>query len=351
MRVARPLRTIAAAGLAAVGLVQAAGAQSIEQLYDAAKKEGALVLYGGGPITLYEPWAREFEQRFPGIKVSVKAGSSNVLDQEIDAQMKAGQLQVDMAILQTIQDYERWKNAGVLLPFKPEGFDKIDDAWKDKDGAYVGVTIHGLSYAYNSAKLPEAAVPKSALDFLKPEFKGKIITTYPHVDDVTLYLYQILVDKYGPEFLEKLKANEPVFVRGHLGVSRAIAAGDEKTLTFDSFVSMSIAEAKAGKPIVTVVSEVDPLPVFAQTAAVFKDAPHPNAAKLYISWYLQPEQQGRQGTWSSRSDVVPPPPLKPLSNYNVANAFRAFIMDEAKAKALRDRYLGFTGLASAGVYR
>src|SRR5665811_1660737 len=72
-----------------------------------------------------------------------------------------------------------------------------------------------------------AKVPKSALDFLKPEFKGKIITTYPHVDDITLYLYQILVDKYGPEFLEKLKANEPVFVRGHLGVSRAIAAGDE----------------------------------------------------------------------------------------------------------------------------
>jgi ABC-type phosphate transport system substrate-binding protein len=93
MRVARPLRTIAAAGLAAVGLVQAAGAQSIEQLYDATKKEGALVLYGGGPITLYEPWAREFEQRFPGIKVSVKAGSSNVLDQEIDAQMKAATVQ------------------------------------------------------------------------------------------------------------------------------------------------------------------------------------------------------------------------------------------------------------------
>ena len=59
--------------------------------------------------TLYESWAREFEQRFPGIKVIVKAGSSNVLDEEIDAQMKAGHLQVDMAILQTIQDYKRWK--------------------------------------------------------------------------------------------------------------------------------------------------------------------------------------------------------------------------------------------------
>jgi ABC-type Fe3+ transport system substrate-binding protein len=347
----RPLHILNAATLAFLGCVQAANAQIIEQLYQAAKKEGALVLYGGGPITLYQSWAREFEQRFPGIKVSVKAGSSNELDEEIDAQMKAGHLQVDTAILQTIQDYERWKNAGVLLPFKPEGFDKIDDAWKDKDGAYVGVTVNGLSYAYNREKLPASAVPKSALDFLKPEFKGKIITTFPHVDDVTLYLYQTLVDKYGQEFLDKLKANEPVFVRGHLGVTRAIAAGNDKTLTFDSFVSMSLAEAKTGKMIVTVIPEVDPFPVSAQTAAVFKDAPHPNAAKLYISWYLQPEQQSRQGTWSSRSDVAPPAPLKPLSNYKVANAFRAFIMDEAKAKTLRERYLSFTGPASVGVYR
>jgi ABC-type Fe3+ transport system substrate-binding protein len=348
----RLFRAIAVVSLAAIGLAQTAAAQGIEQFYEAAKKEGALVLYGGGPITLYEPWAREFEQRFPGIKVTTKAGSSNVLDEEIDAQMKSGNLQVDMAVLQTIQDYERWKKARALLPFKPEGFDKIDDEWKDKDGAYVGITVNGLSYAYNSTKLPESAVPKSALDFLKPEFKGKIITTYPHVDDVTLYLYQTLVDKYGPEFLDKLKANDPVFVRGHLGVSRAIAAGDEKTLTFDSFVSMTIAEAKAGRPIVTVVSEVDPMPVVAQTAAIFKDAPHPNAAKLYISWYLQPEQQARQGTWSSRSDVAPPPPLKPLSSYRVANAFRSFITDEGKVKALRERYLGFTGpVTAAGTYR
>src|SRR3974377_2500939 len=114
------LRTIVVASLAAVGLAQAAFAQGIEQLYEAANKEGSLFLDGGGPITLYEPWAHEFEQRFPGIKVTAKAGSSNVLDQEIDAQMKAGNLKVDMAVLQTIQDYERWKKAGALLPFKHE---------------------------------------------------------------------------------------------------------------------------------------------------------------------------------------------------------------------------------------
>jgi ABC-type Fe3+ transport system substrate-binding protein len=329
-----------------------AQAETIDELYAAAKKEGALVLYGGGPAAQYEPWAREFEQRFPGIKVSTKAGSSNVLAAEIDAQMKALNLQVDMAALQTIQDYERWKKAGALLPFKPDGFDKVDDEWKDKDGAYVGISVYGLGYSYNTAKLAAVEVPRSALDFLKPEFKGKIITTYPHVDDVTLYLYQTIVDKYGWEFLDKLKANQPAFVRGHLGVARAVASGADRTLTFDASVSMTLAEAQSGRPTAVSISDIDPMPVYAQIAAVFKNAPHPNAAKLYIAWYMQPEQQSRQGIWSSRSDVPPPSGLKPLSEYRIANKFRSFILDEARVQSLRGRYLGFTGpVDTAGTYR
>jgi ABC-type Fe3+ transport system substrate-binding protein len=342
-----------AAGLAFLALlVSSAAGETVDQLYEAAKTEGALVLYGGGPAYWYEPWAKEFEQTYPAIKVTVKAGSSNVLADEIDTQIKAGKLQVDMAVLQTVQDYERWKKTGLLLPFKPNGFDKIDNGWKDKDGAYVGVNVHGLVYSYNTEKLALAAVPRSAPDFLKPEFKGKIITTYPHVDDVTLYLYQTIVDKYGLDFLDKLKANEPTFVRGHLGVARAIASGAEKTLTFDAFVNMTLAEVNAGKPTAITVSEIDPMPVYAQIGAIFKDAPHPNAAKLYLNWYLQPEQQKRQGTWSSRSDVAPPPPLKPLSSYRLANQFREFVMDEQRLKALRERYQGFTGpVTNSGVYR
>ena len=326
--------------------------ETIEQLYQAAKPEGTLVLYGGGPATWYDPWVKKFELSFPGVKVTVKAGSSNVLADEIDAQIKAGRLQVDTAFLQTIQDYERWKQNGVLLPFKPDGFDKIADEWKDKEGAYVGVTVHGLTYNYNTAKIAPADIPRSALDFLHPKFKGKIITTYPHVDDVTLYLYETIVQKYGSDFLKGLKGNEPSFVRGHLGVARAIASGEEKTVTFDAFVNMTLAEADAGKATAIAVSQIDPMPVYAQTAAIFKHAPHPNAAKLYINWYLQPEQQGRQGAWSSRSDVAPPSPLKPLSSYLLANRFRDFIMNEEQVKLLREKYLNFTGpVTGSGVYR
>ncbi len=340
------------AGFVLVGLVSgAAAAETMDALYAAAKKEGALVLVGGGPAPQYERFARDFEQRFPGIQVAVTGGPSNVHAGEIDQQLAGRALRIDLALLQTVQDFERWKSAGALTPFKPEGFDQIDDGWKDKDGAYVGVYVNGLAYAYNPEKVARDLVPRSALDFLKSEFKGKLITTYPHVDDVTLYLFQTIIDKYGWEFLDKLKANDPSFVRGHLGVARAISAG-EKTATFDAVAKDVLDQAAEGQPIALAVSEAEPMPIWSQIAAVFKDAPHANAAKLFLAWYLQPEQQRRMGTWSSRSDVAPPPGLKPLASYRLANAYRAFIMDETRAKMLRERYLSFTGpVTASGTYR
>ena len=53
---------------------------------------------------------------------------------------------------------------------------------------HVGIYVNGLVCAFNTEKVKPGSMPRSALDFLKPELKGQIITTYPHVDDVTLYL-------------------------------------------------------------------------------------------------------------------------------------------------------------------
>ena len=125
-------------------------------------------------------------------------------------------------------------------------------------------------------------------------------------------------------------------------ISACHAAG-ENVVTFDAIVGSILAEARNGKPAAVVISTVDPLPIWPQTAAIFKDAPHPNAAKLFISWLLDKEQQSRVGTWSSRSDVPPPSGLKPLAEYKLANDFTAFITDEARANELRKRFEAYIG--------
>jgi hypothetical protein len=71
-----------------------ANAQSIDELYQAAKNEGALSLNGGGPAGLYEPWVKEFEQRFPGIKVKLTADFSNILAPIIDCEIAEKKLSV-----------------------------------------------------------------------------------------------------------------------------------------------------------------------------------------------------------------------------------------------------------------
>jgi ABC-type Fe3+ transport system substrate-binding protein len=79
------------------------------------------------------------------------------------------------------------------------------------------------------------------------------------------------------------------------------------------------------------------------TAAIFKDAPHPNAAKLYLTWYLAREQQARIGTWSPRSDVAPPKGLEPLPVYHLVNNYREFVSDEKRLADLRKRFEAYTG--------
>ena len=92
-------------------------------------------------------------------------------------------------------------------------------------------------------------------------------------------------------------------------------------------------------------SPEDETPVFTVTGGIFKDAPHPNAAKLFLTWYLAKEQQARLGTFSPRLDVPPPAGFKPLTSYKIANAFREFITDDKLIADLRKRFEAYTGPA------
>jgi ABC-type Fe3+ transport system substrate-binding protein len=336
-------RPIAALGFAAAlsWFAIAARAATLDELYEQAKPEKSLVLYAAGPVAPHERFAREFEQRFPGLSVSVTGGFSNVLNDSINRQIRDKALAVDMAFFQTVQDFIGWNKEGALLHFKPDGFDTIPPDYRDADGAYVATQVNTLSYAYNTRLVTPEDAPRSALDFLKPAFHGKLITVYPADDDATLYLFHTIVEKYGWGYMDKYMAARPSFIQGHLGVARSVAAGDS-AVTFD--VSSSAWGLKRdGAPIEVVFSSVDETPVFTVSAGIFKDAPHPNVAKLYLAWYLAKEQQSRTGVFSPRTDVAPPIGLKPLSAYRLANKYRDFVSDDAQLVALRRRFELYTG--------
>jgi ABC-type Fe3+ transport system substrate-binding protein len=319
-----------------------AGAQPLDGLYAKARNEGALAFYAGGPTAPWEARAKAFGEAYPGIKISVSGGFSNVLDKQIDRQIAERKLEVDAAILQTIADFARWKTDGRLLMFKPPGFDAMDASFKDVDGAFWATAVNVVPYMYNTEKVAAAEVPDSALDFLKPQFRGKVVSAYPADDDVTLWVFHHIVQKYGWAFMEKYMAAKANFIQGHLGEQRSIAAA-ANWITFDSIYDMTVQLKRQGMPVDAHFPSVDAMPIWPLTAAIFKDAPHPSAAKLFMSWLLSPEQQAALGTWSPRADVGPPLGFQPILSYNVANDYRAFLTNQAEVADLRKRFEGYTG--------
>jgi hypothetical protein len=63
--------------VAAMALSCACGsAETLDELYSKAKAEKSLTIYAGGPVSNYEPLARDFERQFPGLTVRSKAASA-----------------------------------------------------------------------------------------------------------------------------------------------------------------------------------------------------------------------------------------------------------------------------------
>ncbi len=319
--------------------LSAARGETIDELYAKAKTEGALVIYTGAGAAGAKALADAFQKQFPGIMVEAHGDFSNVLDHDIDQQLKDRKVTADFLNFQTVQDYPRWDKAGALLHFKAEGFDQVLPPMKDKNGAWVAANATPMLYGYNSEKVQEADIPKSPLDFLKTQFRGKAVTVYPTDDDATLYNFDLIVRKYGWDFMKKYIANDPYFIQGHRDVAARVRSGED-------FVSFDISNTNrgGGGDLKVALPQADKIPVFFTGAAILKKAPHPNAAKLMVTWLLSKEQQSRNPlAYSSRADMPPPAGMPALTDSRFANGYRDFLGDGSGLPALRKRFEAFVG--------
>ncbi|PVH81286.1 hypothetical protein DL98DRAFT_548682 [Cadophora sp. DSE1049] len=100
--------------------------RSIDEIHQASLKEGGVVtVWHGGDETT----------QLNGLK------PAKYHDINLDQQLATESVYVDSTILQTFNDFPRWKSQGVLLPYKPLGFDSIFDDFKDLGGYYTGFSI------------------------------------------------------------------------------------------------------------------------------------------------------------------------------------------------------------------
>jgi ABC-type Fe3+ transport system substrate-binding protein len=314
----------------------------LRRLYRRALDEGGrLVIYAGGDSPTQEDATRQaFTAAFPGIDTTIRVDLSKYHAPRIDRQLALGELEPDVAQLQTLHDFSYWKRKGVLLPYKSPDFGHVRRAYKDPDGAFVGITVYSFGRVSNTSLLSDAEAPRDASEFLAPRFRDQLVFTYPNDDDAVLYAFYLVVKKYGLQYMEELMKQRPEFVRGAPAALGAVASG-QKLASFAGFAPLLPIP---GLPVRYSVPRTDAFMSWAQTAAIFKQARHPNAAKLYLTWQLTCERQTAAFQWPVRRDVAPPPGWGPITAYNTPiNGFHRFMRDRAAVERFRGVIETFVG--------
>ncbi|MEV7889860.1 ABC transporter substrate-binding protein [Streptomyces sp. NPDC002817] len=315
--------------------------RTLDELYKAALAEGGkLVLYAGGDTPTQQDFTKAaFLKRFPDIDLTLVVDYSKYHDVRVDNQFATDTLVPDVVQLQTLQDFTRWKEQGRLLRYKPAGFSKVYDRFKDPHGAWVAIGAIGFSFMYDTSAVGSDA-PRTPLDLVDPKWKGRIASSYPHDDDAVLYLYSLYAQKYGWEWVAKLAAQDVRFARGSNSPGDAVRAG-----THAIGVGGSGAPLATG-PVKWVVPDSAPFMAWGQRAAILKQAANPTAAKLYLNWQLSlATQQGSFNGWSVRTDVTPPAGLKPVWEYPNAHldGFPRFMADRAAIERWKQTFALYFG--------
>lgn len=316
--------------------------QTLQELYQAALKEGGtLTVYAGGDeVTQGFGIKAGFERSFPDMKINIVVDLSKYHDARIEEELLRKDLKVDVAHLQTLHDFDDWARRGLLLPYRPIGFDQVPDAYKDPQGRFTGLFMLTFANSYNKLQVEAADAPRDYIDFLKPQFKNRIVIAYPHDDDAVLYIFDKMIQKYGIGFIDQLQAQGVQWVRGTQTPRDAVEAGKYavSAATSGAFVPVESTNTRF------VLPTTDPFLTWAQTGAIFKDAKHPAAAKLYVSWMLSLPMQSQPRQFPLRKDVAPLPGYKPLDQYNTdPKDFLAFMRDRARVerlKSLMERLIG-----------
>lgn len=284
--------------------------KSLDQLYHEAVTEGGgLVVYAGGDApTQNDGLAQAFRTTFPAVGITTKTDLSKYHDARIDNQLTRNRLEPDVAQLQTLQDFDRWKRDGERCrTSRPVGTPSI----------HVQRPRRRLHRHHG----PGGRVP----DQQRPGARGPVAAQRPRLS-----------------YLDELLAQRPTFVRGLPTAAAAVSSGAAAA----TIAGVGALAKVPNSPTTFTLPAGDFFQSWAQTAAIFAKAKHPAAAKLYLNWVLSKQfQQTSLRQWSVRRDVLPPADYRPLVEYRNTShaAFRTFMTDRAGVERFKSQIELYVG--------
>ena len=256
------------------------------EVIEAAKKEGEVVWYGGGSGEIDEVHGKNFSKKYPFLQVKKTRVQSQRLLVRFEAESKAGKHVAD--IVRTSDWYiDIFKQKGLLMKYEsPERKGFIKEL-KDPDGYYTALYKQLHAIAYNTRMVRKQDLPRSYDGLLDPKWKGQLgLEDAAYVWFVNVL--KIKGESEGIEFMKKL-ARQNVSLRSGTTLLTNLAVAGEIPLVVDIYAYTVDRAKKNGAPIDFHV--VEPAIVHTITGGISKNAPHPNAAKLFMDYLLSEEGQ------------------------------------------------------------
>ncbi len=282
-------------------------AADVTKLYADAKKEGKLVWYTAQfELSQAQAVVAAFKAKFPGVDVDLTRQTSQIIAQRATQDFKNGAFTVDVVGTADEGNFVDFKKMGALVAYTPPDLSFLPRPYQslDKDGTYFTSAIALIIISYNSKLV--TAPPKVWKDMLDPKWANKITLGHPGFSGQVLNWVLAVTGKYTWSFFQDMAKLNPKIGRSINDTVTDEAAGERQIGA--SAHSVALGRKAKGDPV-DAVFPGDFTVLVVQPQAVLKNAPHPNAARLFQNFnYSKEMSQVMADTYQPpiRTDVPGP---------------------------------------------
>jgi iron(III) transport system substrate-binding protein len=287
------------------------------QLVQAARKEGKVVWHTSLALPSSTAISHYFQSKYKGIEVEVHRNGSQRVLQRFMQEATAGLKNADIVHTSDAGHFELLKDKGMLLKFTPQSVAGFPDGFKDKTGFYYGMRATLSVIAHNPKIVVEKDAPQNWKDLLNPKWSGKAVTAHPGYSGIIMTHVLALVNVYGWDYFRDLAKNKLHIVQSANDPAGVVASG-ERPVGVNGAEYFYYKTLKQGNPI-KIIYPKEGVPLVVSPVAIAKDAPHPNAAKLFTEFIFSKESQqllaDKEGLYTGHPEVTYPadkPKLKDL---------------------------------------
>ncbi len=303
------------AGVVTLCLAGVPAGAANDALIAAAKREGEVVWYTTQIVNqLVRPIAAAFEAKY-GIRVRYNRANSIETAVKLLAESRAGRPQAD--VFDGTTTVVPLKTEGYVLQWLPEAAKNYPAELKDPEGYWIANNLFMITPGFNTSLVPRGGEPRTYQDLLDPKWRGKLVWSASSSNSgsagfIGTVLAEMGEDK-GMAYLRAL-AKQEIASTGTAAreVLDKVIAG-EYPVALQIFNHHAVISSKKGAPAGWIAME--PVTGTVSVAAVHKNAPHPNAAKLLAEFLASREGQSifRDADYLPADPAVPAldPTLKP----------------------------------------